>query len=153
MRERERTRGLSQSVRVVCFFPTYVVSCKGPCAPKEKWHRKGHIIIIILVSLYHRSRLPAGTTSNAATTQPRSSARRMDVCLRCTMMYCTFTTSSACLCHSHLTYSAFRVSCYGVGEESTRLGMTFSLVFPSLSIFCLRFANYKSVILQAFRCA
>ena len=27
---------------------TYFVSCNGPCAPKEKWHRKEHIIIIIL---------------------------------------------------------------------------------------------------------
>ena len=41
--ERERTSGLSQSVT---FFSTYFVSCNGPCAPKEKWHRKEHIIII-----------------------------------------------------------------------------------------------------------
>ena len=43
-RERERECGLSQSVR---FFSTYFVSCDGPCAPKEKWHGKEHIIIII----------------------------------------------------------------------------------------------------------
>ena len=30
----------------VFFFPTHFVSCNGPCAPKEKWHRKEHIIII-----------------------------------------------------------------------------------------------------------
>ena len=42
--ERERTGGLSRSVR--SFSPTYFVSCNGPCAPKEKWHRKEHIIII-----------------------------------------------------------------------------------------------------------
>ena len=45
--ERERTSGLSQSVRV--FFSTYFVSCNGPCAPKEKWHRKEHIITIIII--------------------------------------------------------------------------------------------------------
>ena len=28
-----------------CFF-----SCNGPCAPKEKWHRKEHIIIIIIIN-------------------------------------------------------------------------------------------------------
>ena len=44
-RERERTSGLSQSVKF--FFSTYFVSCNGPCAPKEKWHRKEHIIIIL----------------------------------------------------------------------------------------------------------
>ena len=27
---------------------TYFISCNGPCAPKEKWHRKEHIIIIII---------------------------------------------------------------------------------------------------------
>ena len=43
--ERERTRGLSLSVRVFFFF-TYFVSCNGPCALKEKWQRKEHIIII-----------------------------------------------------------------------------------------------------------
>ena len=43
-RERGRTSGLSQSVS---FSPTYFISCNGPCAPKEKWHRKEHIIIII----------------------------------------------------------------------------------------------------------
>ena len=32
-----------------CFF-TYFVSCNGPCALKEKWHRKEHIIIIIFIS-------------------------------------------------------------------------------------------------------
>ena len=31
------------------FFPTYFVSCNGPCAPKEKRHRKEHIIIIIII--------------------------------------------------------------------------------------------------------
>ena len=45
-RERERTSGLSQSVR---FFSTYFVSCNGPCAPKENWHGKEHIIIIIII--------------------------------------------------------------------------------------------------------
>ena len=30
----------------VCFY-TYLVSCNGPCALKEKWHRKEHIISII----------------------------------------------------------------------------------------------------------
>ena len=50
-RERERTSGLSQSVCffVVVFFPTSFVSCNGPCAPKEKWHRKECIIIIIII--------------------------------------------------------------------------------------------------------
>ena len=28
--------------------PTSFVSCNGPCAPKEKCHRKEHIIIIII---------------------------------------------------------------------------------------------------------
>ena len=43
-RERERESGLSQSVRVfVCYFRIYFVSCNGPCAPKEKWHRKERI--------------------------------------------------------------------------------------------------------------
>ena len=50
--EIERTIGLLQSVRVVFFFGgvvlAYFVSCNGPCAPKEKWHRKEHIIIIII---------------------------------------------------------------------------------------------------------
>ena len=32
----------------VCFY-TYLVSCNGPCALKEKWHRKEHIIIIIIM--------------------------------------------------------------------------------------------------------
>ena len=52
-RERERTSGLSQSVRVffLFFFPTFV-SCDGPCALKEKWHRKEHIIIIILIIIH-----------------------------------------------------------------------------------------------------
>ena len=40
-RKRERTRGLSQSVSNL--FSTWFVSCNGPCAPKEKWHRQGHI--------------------------------------------------------------------------------------------------------------
>ena len=34
--------------RKVRFFSTYFVSCNGPCAPKEKWHRKEHIINIII---------------------------------------------------------------------------------------------------------
>ena len=49
-RERERTGGLSWNVRVflfVCFF-TYFVSCNGPYALKEKWHRKEHISTIII---------------------------------------------------------------------------------------------------------
>ena len=45
-REGERTSGLSQNVRVLLVFFTYFVSYNGPCAPKEKWHRKEHIIII-----------------------------------------------------------------------------------------------------------
>ena len=44
--ERERSSGLSQSVRVFVFF--HLFSCNGPCAPKEKWHIKEHIIIIII---------------------------------------------------------------------------------------------------------
>ena len=44
MGRREKTSGLSQSVRVF-FLYTYFVSCNGPCVPKEKWHRKEHIII------------------------------------------------------------------------------------------------------------
>ena len=47
--ERERTSGLSQSVSGFFFSPTYLVSCNGPCAPKEKLHRKEHIIIIIII--------------------------------------------------------------------------------------------------------
>ena len=50
-RERERTSGLSQSVRDFFYFFiffTYFVSCNGPCALKEIWHRKEHIIIIII---------------------------------------------------------------------------------------------------------
>ena len=46
----ERTSCLSQSVRVfLFFFSTYFVSCNGPCAPKEKWLRKEHITIIIII--------------------------------------------------------------------------------------------------------
>ena len=45
--ERESTSGLWLRARFV-FSSTYFVSCKGPCAPKEKWHRKEHIIIIII---------------------------------------------------------------------------------------------------------
>ena len=37
-REKERTSGLLQSVRVFFFSPPYFVSCNGPCAQKEKWH-------------------------------------------------------------------------------------------------------------------
>ena len=37
------------------FFSTYLVSCNGPCVPKEKWHRKEHTIInIIIISLSPR---------------------------------------------------------------------------------------------------
>ena len=39
------TNGLSQSVR----SPppqTYFIACNGPCAPKEKWHGKEHIIMM-----------------------------------------------------------------------------------------------------------
>ena len=31
------------------------MSCNGPCAPKEKWHRKEHIIIIIIITRLHFS--------------------------------------------------------------------------------------------------
>ena len=48
-KEREKTSGLSQRVRGGCFFPAYFVSCYGPCALKETWHRKEHIIIIIVI--------------------------------------------------------------------------------------------------------
>ena len=43
-RERERTSGLSKSMRGF-FFSTCFISCNGPCAQKEKWHWKEHIII------------------------------------------------------------------------------------------------------------
>ena len=43
---RERPSGPLQNVRGFFFF-TYFVSCNGPCAPKKKWRRKEHIIIII----------------------------------------------------------------------------------------------------------
>ena len=33
------------------FFYTYFVSCNGPCALKEKWHRKEHIIISYCINL------------------------------------------------------------------------------------------------------
>ena len=49
-RERERTSGLLQSVRVWFFF-TYFVSCNGPCTLMEKWHRKEHIINIIIITI------------------------------------------------------------------------------------------------------
>ena len=49
MRKRERTSGLSQGVIVCLFFFIYFVSCNGPCALKEKWHRKEHVIIIIII--------------------------------------------------------------------------------------------------------
>ena len=50
-RERARTSGLLQSVRGFFFvlFFTHFVSCNGPCAPKENWHRKEHIIIITII--------------------------------------------------------------------------------------------------------
>ena len=63
-RERERTSGLPQSVRVCFLFFTYFVSCNGPCAPKEKWHRKEHIIIFIIIIIansgynYQQTNLP-----------------------------------------------------------------------------------------------
>ena len=63
VRERQReTKGLSQSVRgfAFCIVFTYFVSCNGPYAPKEKWHRQEHIsssssiiiIIIIIIKSY-----------------------------------------------------------------------------------------------------
>ena len=47
--------GLLQSMRFLFFyhfqqfFFTYFVSCNIPCAPKEKRHRKEHIISIIII--------------------------------------------------------------------------------------------------------
>ena len=48
-RESEREKGWERELvfyRKVWFFSTCFVSCNGPCAPKEKWHKKEHIIII-----------------------------------------------------------------------------------------------------------
>ena len=50
-RERERELVVYRKVWGFFFFPTYFVSCNGPCALKEKWHRKEHIIIIIMFLL------------------------------------------------------------------------------------------------------
>ena len=50
--ERERTSGLSQNERGflgVGVGGSSFFSCNGPCAPKEKWHQKEHIIIIIVI--------------------------------------------------------------------------------------------------------
>ena len=58
-RERERTSGLSQkckryfSLFQFFFSFTYFVSCNGPFVLKEKWHRKEHIIIIIINRTTH----------------------------------------------------------------------------------------------------
>ena len=50
VREGERERELVICCKVLDFFvSTYFVSCNGPCAPKEKWHRKEHIIICVSV--------------------------------------------------------------------------------------------------------
>ena len=46
-RQGERERELEIYRKVLDFFATDFVSCNGPCAPKETWHRKEHIIIII----------------------------------------------------------------------------------------------------------
>ena len=47
--EREkRERKLMVYRKSVTFFPTYFVSCNGPCALQEKRHIKEHIIIIII---------------------------------------------------------------------------------------------------------
>ena len=43
-RERENTSGLLENVFFFVLILTYFVSCNGPCALKEKWHRKEHII-------------------------------------------------------------------------------------------------------------
>ena len=34
---------------VEIFLPTCFVSCNGPCAPKEKWHRKEHVLLLLLL--------------------------------------------------------------------------------------------------------
>ena len=41
--ERERELVVHRKVRVFCLFVCRL--CNGPCAPKEKWHRKEHIIM------------------------------------------------------------------------------------------------------------
>ena len=43
-RERENTSGLLENVFFFVLILAYFVSCNGPCALKEKWHRKEHII-------------------------------------------------------------------------------------------------------------
>ena len=48
-RQRERELVVYGKVWGFIFFLTYFVSWNGPCAPKEQWHRKEHIIIIIIV--------------------------------------------------------------------------------------------------------
>ena len=55
--ERERTCGLSQSVNFLLLLFTYFVWCNGPCALKVKWHRKEHIIIIIIIIIQGEGRL------------------------------------------------------------------------------------------------
>ena len=55
-KERERELVVYHKVRkFLGFFLTYFVSCYGPYAPKEKWHRKEHIIIIIIKDIRSRS--------------------------------------------------------------------------------------------------
>ena len=36
------------------FVFTYFVSCNGPCALQEKWHRTEHIIIIIYINTFFK---------------------------------------------------------------------------------------------------
>ena len=39
-------------VFLFCFFVcTFFFSCNGPCAPKEKWHRKQRIIVIVMMMM------------------------------------------------------------------------------------------------------
>ena len=51
VRERERELVVYRKVWEFFFSSTHLVSCHWPCAPKEKWHRKEHIIIIIIIRL------------------------------------------------------------------------------------------------------
>ena len=64
VREREKEcvcvwpGGLSRSVRGFfgCFFHfclTYFVSCNGPCALKEKWHRKNTLLLWLFINDEH----------------------------------------------------------------------------------------------------
>ena len=48
-REREGELVVYRKVWDFFFFSTYFILCDGPCAPKEKWHRKELIIIIIVI--------------------------------------------------------------------------------------------------------